>query len=152
MDPATSAGWRWRKLRMADKLTDKTFKFELVSPERILASEEASMVVVPGTEGDLGILAEHAPLVSSIRPGTVAVHLPSGDVKKIFVTGGFVDVDGKLCSVLAEEAVNVSDIDRGKTEQSLKDLRDELAGAGEDAVKKANALRNIAIAEAKLAA
>jgi F-type H+-transporting ATPase subunit epsilon len=137
---------------MAEKITDKTFQFELVSPERILASEEASMVVVPGGDGDFGVLAEHMPIVSTIRPGVVAVYAPSGEVKKIFVTGGFADMNGKLCSVLAEEAVNVNDIDRGKTEQSLKDLRDELASAGDDVVKKANTLRAIGIAEAKLAA
>ena len=137
---------------MAEKFTDKTFKFELVSPERILASEEVSMVVVPGTEGDFGVLAEHAPIISSIRPGAVAVYMPSGEVKKIFVTGGFADMNGKLCSVLAEEAVNVNDIDRSKAEQNLSDLRNELASAGDDAVKKANLARNISIAEAKLAA
>ena len=137
---------------MAEKFTDKTFKFELVSPERILASEEVSMVVVPGTEGDFGVLAEHAPIISSIRPGAVAVYMPSGDVKKIFVTGGFADMNGKLCSVLAEEAVNVNDIDRSKAEQSLSDLRNELASVGDDAVRKANLARNISIAEAKLAA
>src|ERR1700744_4263440 len=99
---------------MADKITDKTFKFELVSPERILASEEVGMVVVPGGDGDFGVLAEHAPLVSTIRPGVVAVYMPSGEVKKIFVSGGFADVTGTLCSVLAEEAVNVNEIDRSK--------------------------------------
>ena len=137
---------------MAEVLTSKTFQFELVSPERVLASEEATMVVVPGGDGDFGVLADHTPLVSSIRPGVVSVYTPSGEVKKIFVTGGFADVDGKICSVLAEEAVNVNEIDRSKTEQSLKELHDELANAGEDAVKRANLGRNIAIAEAKLAA
>ena len=137
---------------MAEALTSKTFQFELVSPERVLASEEATMVVVPGGDGDFGVLADHTPLVSSIRPGVVSVYTPSGEVKKIFVTGGFADVDGKICSVLAEEAVNVNEIDRSKTEQSLKELHDELANAGEDAVKRANLGRNIAIAEAKLAA
>ena len=137
---------------MAEALTSKTFQFELVSPERVLASEEATMVVVPGGDGDFGVLADHTPLVSSIRPGVVFVYTPSGEVKKIFVTGGFADVDGKICSVLAEEAVNVNEIDRSKTEQSLKELHDELANAGEDAVKRANLGRNIAIAEAKLAA
>ena len=137
---------------MAEALTSKTFQFELVSPERILASEEVTMVVVPGGDGDFGVLAEHAPLISSIRPGVVAVYMPSGEVKKIFVTGGFADVNGKLCSVLAEEAVNVNDIDRGKVEQNLKDLREGLANADDDVVKKANILRDIGIAEAKLMA
>jgi F-type H+-transporting ATPase subunit epsilon len=137
---------------MADKITDKTFKFELVSPERVLASEEASMVVIPGGDGDFGVLVEHMPIVSSIRPGVVAVYAPSGEVKKIFVSGGFADMNGQLCSILAEEAVNVNDIDRAKTEQTLSDLRSELANAGDDSVKKDNLARSVAITEAKLAA
>ena len=137
---------------MADALSSKTFQFELVSPERILASEQATMVVVPGEAGDFGVLADHAPLLSSIRPGVVTVHQPSGEVKKIFVAGGFADVSGKLCSVLAEEAVNVNDIDRAKVEGSLKTLNDELTVSKEDAVKSANLQRQIAVEQARLAA
>jgi F-type H+-transporting ATPase subunit epsilon len=137
---------------MADALTSKTLKFELVSPERILASEDATMVVVPGTDGDFGVLADHTPLVSSIRPGVVSIYEPSGSVKKIFVTGGFADVSGKICSVLAEQAVNVNEINRAEVEQGLKELQDGLNSVGDDEVKKANLLRGIGIAEAKLAA
>jgi len=136
---------------MAEFLTSKTFKFELVSPERILASEDVYMVVVPGGDGDFGVLADHSPLISTIRPGVVTVTMPTGEVKKIFVSGGFADVDGKICSVLAEEAVNVNDIDRAKAEQALSDLRAELASVGDDAVKKDNLAHSIAIAEAKRA-
>jgi F-type H+-transporting ATPase subunit epsilon len=137
---------------MAEALTNKTFQFELVSPESLLTSEEASMVVVPGEAGDFGVLADHAPLLSAIRPGVVAVHLPSGEVKKIFVAGGFADVNGKLCSVLAEEAVNVVNLDRVQIEESLKTLETDLVSASEDAVKKSNILRGMDIARAKLAA
>lgn len=136
---------------MAEIPTNKTFQFELVSPERILASEEAGMVVIPGGAGDFGVLADHAPLLSSIRPGVVAVHLPSGEVKNIFVTGGFADVSGNVCSVLAEEAVNVNDLDRSQIEKDLEDLQYNLGQAGDDAVKKSNILRDIEIAKAKLA-
>jgi F-type H+-transporting ATPase subunit epsilon len=110
------------------------------------------MVVVPGGDGDFGVLADHTPLISTIRPGVVTVTMPTGDVKKIFVSGGFADVDGKICSVLAEEAVNVNEIDRAKAEQALSDLRAELASVGDDAVKKDNLALSITIAEAKLAA
>ena len=130
----------------------KYIQFELVSPERIIASEEAAMVVVPGGDGDFGVLADHTPLVSTIRPGVVSVYTPAGDVTKIFVSGGFADVDGKLCSVLAEEAVNVNEIDRAAVEQKIKDLATELAEAGSDEVKKATLVRNIEITEAKLKA
>ncbi len=137
---------------MAEKLTDKTFQFELVSPERILASEEASMVIVPGGEGEIGVLADHAPLLSSLRPGVVTVTSPSGEVRRIFVSGGFVDITGDLCSVLAEEAVNVNDLDRAKLDEKLKDLEDDLGFAKDDHVKAAHIQRSIDVVRAKLAA
>ncbi len=136
---------------MADVLTKKTFQFELVSPEKLLASEEASMVVIPGGAGDFGVLADHAPVLSSIRPGVVSVHLPSGEIKKIFVAGGFADVNGSLCSVLAEEAINVNDIDRAAVETNLKNLREDLDLAKDDVVKMAHVKKQIAINEAKIA-
>lgn len=137
---------------MADKLTDKTFQFELVSPERVLASEEASMVVIPGEAGDFGVLADHAPLLSSIRPGVVTVTSPSGEQKKIFVAGGFADVGGKTCSVLAEEAISVADLDRGALEGQLKNLEDDLGFAKDDAVKAAGIRGLIEVTKAKIAA
>lgn len=135
---------------MAEALTDKTFKFELVSPEQILASEEAVMVIVPGEEGEFGVLADHAPLLSSMRPGVVAVTSPEGTVRKIFVSGGFADVDGKQCSVLAEDAVNLEDLDADKLRSKLEDLQDDLGFAKDDAVKVAHLNREIDIVKAKI--
>lgn len=135
---------------MADTLTDKTFRFELVSPEKILASEEAGMVIVPGTEGDFGVLADHAPLLSAIRPGVVSVTSPTGDVRKIFVSGGFADVNDNLCSVLAEEAVNLTDLDRDSLQTQLKDMEDDLDYAKADHVKAMSIQKNIDITRAKL--
>jgi F-type H+-transporting ATPase subunit epsilon len=137
---------------MADKLTEKTFQFELVSPEKVLASEEAYMVVVPGEAGDFGVLADHSPLLSSIRPGVVTVTSPDGGVRKIFVAGGFADVNGKICSVLAEEAVNVNELDKAALQEELKNLKDDLGFAKEDHVKVARLTRQIAVTEAKIAA
>lgn len=135
---------------MADTLTDKTFRFELVSPEKILASEEASMVIVPGEEGDFGVLADHAPLLSSVRAGVVTVTLPSGEVRRIFVSGGFADVSGTQCAVLAEEAVTLEDLDRATLEAELKNLEDDLAFAREDVVKTAQINRALNIVRAKI--
>lgn len=137
---------------MAEALTNKTFQFELVSPEQILASEEAVMVIVPGEEGEFGVLADHAPLLSSMRPGVVSVTSPEGTVRKIFVSGGFADVDGKQCSVLAEEAVNVDELNADKLREKLTDLKDDLEFAKEDAVKTAHINREIEVVKAKLAA
>jgi F-type H+-transporting ATPase subunit epsilon len=131
---------------------DATFKFELVSPERILVSEEAKMVVVPGGEGDFGVLAQHAPLLSTIRPGVVTVTSPSGETRRIFVAGGFADVSPTLLSVLAEEAVDVADLSRSELEEKLKNLEDDLGFAKEDPTKAALLSKDIEITKAKLAA
>ncbi len=137
---------------MAETATQKTFQFELVSPEKILVSEQVSMVVVPGESGDFGVLAEHAPLLSSIRPGVVTVTSPEGMTTLIFVSGGFADVNGNICSVLAEEAVNVNDLDKPSLESTLKNLEDDLAFAKDDTVKSAQIRAAIGVTKAKIAA
>jgi F-type H+-transporting ATPase subunit epsilon len=137
---------------MADAPVNATFQFELVSPEKILVSEEVKMVVVPGEEGDFGVLAQHAPLLSSIRPGVVSVTTLTGEVRRIFVAGGFADVSPSLLSVLAEEAVNVSDLDKGALEQSLKNLEDDLSFAKDDPAKSALLSSQIDITKEKIKA
>lgn len=137
---------------MAETLTDKTFQFELVSPERVLVSEQARMVVVPGDDGDFGVLAGHTPLLSSIRPGVVTVTAPSGEQRRIFVAGGFADVNGAVCSVLAEDAADVKDLDRAELEEQLKSLADDQGFAGDDEAKKSRIARDIEMTKAKLAA
>lgn len=137
---------------MADASVNTTFQFELVSPEKILVSEEAKMVVVPGENGDFGVLAQHAPLLSGIRPGVVVLTPANGPERKIFVAGGFADVSPTLLSVLAEEAIDVADIDRGKLEQDLKNLEDDLGFAKDDQVKAALLKNQIDVAKAKIAA
>ena len=69
---------------MAEKV-----QFELVSPERLLVSEEVEMVVVPGTEGDFGVLVDHAPVMASVRPGVLEIHNEGADIRRIFVSGAF---------------------------------------------------------------
>ena len=137
---------------MAEALTNKTFQFELVSPEQILASEEAVMVIVPGEEGEFGVLADHAPLLSSLRPGVVSVTSPEGVVRHIFVSGGFADVDGTQCSILAEDAVNVAELNVDKLREKLTDLKDDLDFAKDDAVKAAHINREIGVLNAKIEA
>jgi F-type H+-transporting ATPase subunit epsilon len=105
-------------------------KFELVSPAKILVSESVDMVVIPGTEGDFGVLPNHAPLISSIRPGTIRIF--EGDViaERIFIAGGFAEVTPERCTVLADEALNVSALDRTTVEGELSEIKTELAGFG----------------------
>jgi F-type H+-transporting ATPase subunit epsilon len=137
---------------MADAQSTGTFQFELVSPEKVLFSEQAVMAVIPGEAGEFGVLVDHAPLLSSLRPGVVTVTLPSGEQKKIFVAGGFADVGGALCSVLAEEAVNVNELNRAELEQQAKNLEDDLGFAKDDPVKAAHIRAQIKVTQAKIAA
>jgi len=117
-------------------------RFELVSPERLLRSGEVYMVVVPGTEGDFGVLVGHAPLMSTIRPGAIQVY-PAGmnDVpERIFIDGGFAEVGANGLTILAESAVPVSEIDVEATATRLAEAREALrSSSGEAAVKAAAA-------------
>ena len=113
---------------MADKV-----QFELVSPERLLASEEVEMVVVPGTEGDFGVLVDHAPVMASVRPGVLEIHNEGADVRRIFLSGGFCEVTAERCTVLAEESAPVDELDRANLEKRLGDAREDLEDARTDA-------------------
>lgn len=126
-------------------------EFELVSPERLLVSEAVDMVVVPGAEGDFGVLPRHAPLISTLRPGIIRVFEGREVKERIFVAGGFAEVTPERCTVLAEEAVPVGDIDIAKLEQELKNLGEDLADAKTDEEKAAIAKR-IAVRQAMRAA
>ncbi len=109
-----------------------TLHFELVSPEKLLRSGEVFMVVVPGTEGDFGVLPGHAPLVSTIRPGAIAVYPASmTDVpERIFIDGGFAEVGAHGLTILAESALPVSEIDVEGTARDLAAAREALREAG----------------------
>ena len=88
------------------------FKFELVSPERLLVSEDVMEVVVPGVDGYFTVLSNHAPVMSTVKPGVVEIKNAGGADERYVVFGGFVDVVPDSCTLLAESAVNVNDIDR----------------------------------------
>ena len=130
-----------------------TVEVELVSPQRLLMSEPVEMVVVPGAEGDFGVLPGHSLLIATVRPGVIDIH-EGGQVKEsIFVAGGFAEVSPERCTVLAEEAVPVADIDRGEAEQRLEDAKTALAKAEEDPENDtAAAEKELKTAEAMVAA
>ena len=131
---------------MADQI-----QFELVSPERLLVSEPVEMVVVPGAEGDFGVLPGHAPLVSTVRPGVIVVFEGNKVTQRIFVAGGFAEVTGERCTVLAEQAMPVADIDRAAAEAEIRTAREDLAEAKDEA-ERARTEARIAAGEAMLAA
>ena len=130
---------------MADRV-----EFELVSPEKLFLSELVEMVVVPGAEGDVGVLPGHSPLICSVRPGVIDVYEDGNVCQSIFVAGGFAEVSLERCTVLAEEAVWVGDIDREEAEKRLKVSK--LAEAEADEVDRKAAEGERRIAEAKVAA
>jgi F-type H+-transporting ATPase subunit epsilon len=107
---------------MAEKIP-----FDIVSPERLLLSDEADMVTVPGSEGDFGVLAGHMPLISTLRPGVIDIRGggESGDIR-FFVLGGFAEVNPGKLTVLAEEAVPMSSIDATSLEQRIKNTEEDL--------------------------
>jgi F-type H+-transporting ATPase subunit epsilon len=105
-----------------------TFHFELVSPDKILFSGEVDQVDVPGSEGDFGVLAGHAPLIALIRPGIMTVHA-AGQQNQLDVLGGFAEVGPDGLTVLADVATSIEDLDRAalqaqiaKMEQEIKEL------------------------------
>ena len=114
---------------MADKL-----HFELVSPAKLLNSADVDMVVVPGTEGDFGVLPQHAPVVSTLRTGIIEVHNDS-DIEKLLVVGGFAEVNAEGLTILAELAKPLADVDRAAYAAELKDLEDDVQDAKDDAAK-----------------
>ncbi|MGY6710015.1 MAG: F0F1 ATP synthase subunit epsilon [Rhizobiaceae bacterium] len=108
------------------------YKFELVSPERLLISEDVESVVIPATEGEMTVMANHAPVMSTIKPGVVVVKPMSGSEQKYVVFGGFVDILPGGCTLLAESATPVADIDHQDLERRIEALREDVADAKDD--------------------
>jgi F-type H+-transporting ATPase subunit epsilon len=137
-------------------------QFELVTPERLLVSRDVEMVVVPGTEGNFGVLPGHAPLISTIRPGTIDIYEGRAISERIFVVGGIAEVTPQRCTVLADEAMPPDSLDRAALEGELQtvegnlpSLREQVANAaGTDRERLAAELRHLerqqTVARAKL--
>ena len=124
-----------------------TVVFELVSPERLLMSEPVEMVVVPGVEGDFGVLPGHAPFISTVRTGVSSIWHEGSVARRIFVAGGCAEGNPESCTVLAEEAISLEEADPQAAEARITAGRDELEYA-EDEPTRAAAHKRIAIAEA----
>ena len=145
---------------MADRV-----QFELVTPERLVLSAEVEMVVVPGTEGNFGVLAGHSPLISTIRPGMIEIYETRPTIsQRIFVVSGIAEVTPERCTVLAEEAMAPSELNRAEAEAELQTVEGNLPSlraqvgraTGADRDRLAGELRALeqqqAIARAKLQA
>lgn len=115
------------KLIMAE-----AFKFELVSPERLLVSEQVESVVIPGAEGEMTVMAHHAPVMTTIKPGVVTLKTVSGQEERYVVFGGFADIVPSGCTLLAESAVAVKDVDRADLARRIQEAKEDAADAKDD--------------------
>jgi F-type H+-transporting ATPase subunit epsilon len=139
-------------------------QFELVTPERLLLSETVEMVVVPGTDGNFGVLPGHAPLISTIRPGMIEIYEGQTVTRQIFVVGGIAEVTPERCTVLADDAVSPDTLDRSAIEAdlliaegNLPSLREQVARASDTdrerlLIELHRLEREQAVLQAKLAA
>jgi F-type H+-transporting ATPase subunit epsilon len=109
--------------------------FDLVSPERLLLSTEADMVTLPGAEGYMGVMAGHMPLVSTLRTGMVVV-LKDGKDTRYFIRGGFAEVTDTKLTVLADEAIPMSEIALETLDQRIRDAEEDLAAATTDSERR----------------
>lgn len=118
------------------------FQFELVAPERLLMSEAVDQVVVPGSEGYFTVLKGHAPFMSTLRPGVVDVTPAGGGAaERIFVRGGFADVNAAGLTILAEQAIPLAEVDGAMLAQEVKNAEEDIADAKDGATKDAAELR-----------
>lgn len=131
---------------MAEKV-----QFELVSPSKLLLSEAVDMVVVPGAEGDFGALPRHSPMIATVRPGVIDIYVDGKVQNRIFVAGGFAEVNEERCTVLAEEAVPVAELTADAVQARLQLAQEALEGADSD-LARGVAERGILIARAMQAA
>ena len=105
---------------------ESTILLDLVSPEQLVFNDKVSMIIVPGKDGDIGVLLGHSKLLSSLRPGRVMVYGEDKQLlKSFFVTGGFVEINPEKCILLAEEVFEMSSLDKNAIEQEIQKLENE---------------------------
>ncbi len=131
-----------KRLPMPDRV-----QFELVTPERLLISEAVEMVVVPGSEGNFGVLPGHALLISTIRPGTIEVYEGQRVTQRIFVAGGFAEVTPERCTVLADQALPADALDRSAIEAELQLVQGNLPSLREQVSRSAGSERERLLTE-----
>ena len=103
-----------------------TISFDLVSPEQLLFNDDVGMIIVPGKDGDIGVLPGHSKVLSSLRPGRVMLYGEDKNLlKSFFVTGGFVEINPEKCIVLAEGISEMSSLDKSIIEKQIQELEDQ---------------------------
>ena len=105
---------------------ESTISFDLVSPEQLIFNDKVGMVIIPGKEGDIGVLPGHSKLLTSLRPGRVIVYGESKNLlKSFFISSGFAEINPEKCIVLSEEVSEVSSLNKGEIEKQLQELQNQ---------------------------
>jgi F-type H+-transporting ATPase subunit epsilon len=128
-----------------------SFQFNLISPEKILFDQAVEMVVVPGIQGDIGVLPQHAPLVTLLRAGVITIYEENKSVIKIFVDGGFAELTPDKCTALVTSGISLEALDKHALEIEIKNLLED-TGRDLTAEEQKKANKSLAIAQAKLMA
>ena len=115
------------------------FHFELVSPEKLLFSGAVESVVAPGADGQFTVLKDHAPVMTTLKPGVVSVAGGDGKVEKLFVRGGFADVSAGGFTILAEQAIPLAEIDATRLDADIRDAREDLSDSKTEEARHAAA-------------
>ncbi|PWS38839.1 F0F1 ATP synthase subunit epsilon [Falsiroseomonas bella] len=116
-----------------------TFQLELVSPEKLLLSRQVEMAVIPAAEGEMGVLAGHAPMIVTLRGGVIRVTENGQVTDRLFVAGGFAEVTPERCTVLADEATPVTELSRADAEARIRDAEADYAAASDDTPERRDA-------------
>lgn len=124
-------------------------RFQLVSPEKMLYADDVSMVTIPASKGEMGILPNHAPMVVTLKPGIINVYQEYTIEEKIFIGGGFANVNEKGCQVMAGEGIHVADIHPEEIQAHIEEVMQELEADQEEDVR-ASLEENLSIAKTKM--
>ena len=121
----------------------ESFQFDLVSPEKLLMSDPVEQVTVPGADGQFTVLKGHAAFLSTLKPGILDITAEDGSSQRIYVRGGFADVNASGLTVLAEQAMPMEEVNAEIMAQQVTDAQEDLADAGDDAEKRAVAQKQL---------
>jgi len=127
----------------------ETFAFKLVSPDKTLIEDDVSMVVLPGIEGDIGVLKYHSPIITTLRPGTVRVYKQDMLESKTFVNGGVAEITPERCTALITEGMPLEVIDRSQLEIEIQNLIEDLNDS-KNPVEQVETTKSLDIARSKL--
>jgi len=133
-------------------ITEKTFKFDLVTPDRVVASGNVALALLQGVNGEFGVLPNHSSMLSEIYTGIVTIISNKGDYKKFFTSSGFADINEVSCSILVEEAIDLDTLSNDVLQAELTSLKEKANDLSLNEEDSRNLNEKIFIAETKIRA